>query len=198
MKNISGYKSSNYYRVYDVQRNLKRCIEVEKEKSLTDDDWLKGVSCFVINEKGEILIEKRGSTALTPRKLDLCSGHIDNEETETQAMVRELKEELGIEIDESINVRKLTSEGVPLKFSSSNKRKNFFITFYCLKRNKSNVKIQEKEIKEIIWLPLEEAFELIRSGRTKFPTDYDYESIFQQVRNIYNPSKAKETKLGRE
>ncbi|MBQ2836079.1 MAG: NUDIX hydrolase [Clostridia bacterium] len=185
MKKIKGCKKlDNYYKVYDRLKNLKRIIATNQEKQLDEEEWLEGVSCFVINEKGEVLIEKRVSKGLTPGKLDLCSGHIDNEETHTQAMIRELKEELGIEAEEAMNVIKLDKNAAPLEFVSANKKRNFFITFYCLKRVTSEVKIQEEEIEKIVWLPLEETFVLINSGRTKFPTSYDYEPIFQKVRDI--------------
>ena len=174
------------YKVYDKNGKLKQLIDKKKEKELNEDDWLNGVTCFVINEKGEALIEKRVNKGLTPGKLDLCSGHVDGEETQTQAMIRELKEELGIQLEESMNATKITSNPVPLKFESSGKNKNFFITFYCLKRNNSDVTYQESEIDKIVWLPLEETFELIKSGRTKFPKNYNYEKIFEKVREICN------------
>ena len=106
-------------------------------------------------------------------------------ETETQAMVRELKEELGINLEESMNVVKVTQQGVPLGFESSKKIKNFFITFYCLKRNSSKIEIQKEEIDKYVWLPLEETFQLLKCGRTKFPKNFDYSDIFEKVRNIY-------------
>ena len=186
MENIKVPRvQSVQYRVYDKNGNYKKTIDKKEEKYLSENDWLNGVTCFVINEKGEVLIEVRANKGLTPGKNDLCSGHLDNNETETQAMIRELKEELGIGVEEAMNVVKITPKGVPLGFESSNKIKNFFITFFCLKRNSSDVTIQEEEIKKYVWLPLEETFELIKSGRTKFPKNFDYEKIFEKVRNVY-------------
>lgn len=173
------------YQVYDKSGNYKKTINKSEENKLTEEDWLKGVTCFVINEKGEVLIEVRTNKGLTPGKNDLCSGHLDNSETETQAMIRELNEELGISFDEAINVAKVTERGIPLGFESSNKTKNFFITFYCLKRNTSEVKIQKEEIDRYVWLPLEETFQLLKCGRTKFPKNFDYSKIFEKVRSIY-------------
>lgn len=184
MKEIKGYKREEYYKVYDKSGKLKRIIAKDEEKNLDEEEWLNGVSCFVINENGEVLIEKRVNKGLTPDKLDLCSGHIDGEETKTQAMIRELREELGIEIEEAINVIKLDDNPLPLEFVSSNKKKKFFITFYCLKRRTSQVRIQEEEIEKVVWLPLEEVLALIRSGRTKFPADFNYEEIFQKLRDV--------------
>ena len=187
--NIKGYK------VYNQKGKFIRTISVQKEMSLQDNEWLKGVSCFVLNKDGKVLIEKRVNKGLTPGKLDLCSGHVDGEETQTQAMIRELKEELGIQLEEAVNVAKITPDAIPLQFESSGKIKNFFITFYCLKRNSSDVIYQESEIDKIVWLPLEETFELIKSGRTKFPKNYNYKEIFEKVRNICNnQEKGKERK----
>ena len=186
MENIKVPRvQSVQYRVYDKNGNYKKTIDKKEEKYLSENDWLNGVTCFVINEKGEVLIEVRANKGLTPGKNDLCSGHLDNNETETQAMIRELKEELGIGVEEAMNVVKITPKGVPLGFESSNQIENFFITFFCLKRNSSAVTIQEEEIKKYVWLPLEETFELIKSGRTKFPKNFDYEKIFEKVRNVY-------------
>ena len=96
------------YKVYDRNGMLKREIDKAREKTeIANDDWLKGVSCFVVNENNEVLIERRVNKGLTPGKLDLCSGHIDNSELAIQAMIRELQEELGIKFDEAINVKKL-------------------------------------------------------------------------------------------
>ena len=97
-----------------------------------------------------------------------------------------MKEELGIQLEEAMNVVKITQDAVPLQFESSGKNKNFFITFYCLKRNNSDIVFQKEEIEKIVWLPIEETFELIKSGRTKFPKEYNYEKIFEKVRNICN------------
>ena len=172
------------YKVYDKNGNFKRTITKNQELELTNNEWLKGVTCFVLNENGEVLIEKRTNKGLNPGQLDLCSGHVDDDETQTQAIIRELKEELGIGIEEAMNVTKLTQDGMPFEFESSGLTLNFLITAYCLKRNSSEVTIQKDEIDAIAWVPLEKCFELIKANKTKFPSNYDYEELFQKVINI--------------
>ena len=82
-----------YYKVYDANKRFVR--EIKEKNELEEDGFLKGVTCFVINEKGEVLIEKRSKKSkLMPHQLDLCSGHVNDEETYTQAMIREYIEEL--------------------------------------------------------------------------------------------------------
>ena len=62
---------------------------------------------------------------------------------------------------------------------------------YGLNRSKNTVdalllsEIQKEEIDKYVWLPLEETFQLLKCGRTKFPKNFDYSDIFEKVRNIY-------------
>ena len=177
------------YNVYDENGKIIDEINKKDEMNLDSDTWLKAVTCFVLNENGEVLIEKRVYKGINPGQLDLCSGHVDINETQTQAMIRELKEELGIGLEEAMNVVKVSQDDLKFQIESSGKILNFLGTMYCLKRNSSKVNIQKEEIEKIVWLPLEEAFELIRSGRTRFPKNFNYEEIFQKVKNIRDGKK---------
>lgn len=182
------------YRVYDKNGDLKRIIEKRQESKLDSDEWLKGVTCFVLNENGEVLIEKRANKGLTPGQLDLCSGHLDGDETPTQAMIRELGEELGIGIEEAMNVIKLTQDGIPFEFENSGRTLRFLITAYCLKRNSSKVIIQKEEVDSVKWIQLEKCFELIKNGKTKFPESHEkYDEVFQKVINIRDGRKINST-----
>lgn len=177
------------YNVYDENGKIIDEINKKDEMNLDSDIWLKAVTCFVLNEKGEALIEKRVNKGINPGQLDLCSGHVEVNETQTQAMIRELEEELGIGLEEAMNVVMVSQEEFKLQIESSGKLLNFLTTMYCLKRNSSKVNIQKEEIEKIVWLPLEEVLELIRSGRTRFPKNFDYEEIFQKVKNIRDGRK---------
>ncbi len=55
------------------------------------------VAVFIFNEKGQLLVCERGKD---PAKgsWDLPGGFVDDDETAEQAVVREIKEELGVEI----------------------------------------------------------------------------------------------------
>lgn len=172
------------YNVYNKDGKIIDKVNKKDEMNLNSDTWLKAVTCFVLNEKGEVLIEKRVNKGINPGQLDLCSGHVDINETQTQAMIRELGEELGIGLEEAMNVVKVSQDDLKFQIESSGKILNFLGTMYCLKRNSSEVSIQKEEIEKIVWLPLEETFELIKSGRTRFPKNFNYEQIFQNVRNI--------------
>lgn len=189
LRTLDGYKLNNntgkYYKVYDESGNFLYNINKKDEGTLTDQ-YLRGVTCFVINENGEILVEKRADTELTPRKLDLVSGHIDGEEVGTQAIIRELREEVGIPVQKAQNVHKVGSRKIG--FESEGSKRNFFIEFYYLLLKDSKVNISSEEVNSLEWIPMEKVFEMIKQGETKFPRQsesLDYEEIFNEVKNAY-------------
>lgn len=177
---------SHYYRVYDKNGKYLYDIDRKNELQLTVE-YLKGVTCFVVNQKGEILIEKRAKTKLTPDKLDLVSGHVDNMEIGRQSVIRELNEEVGIDENISASVQKM--DEMPISFESSGKFRNFIIEFYYLLiPERVETTAQHDEVAELKWVPMESAFEMIRSGKTKFPKQsqvVNYEKIFEKVRTEF-------------
>ena len=66
---------------------------------------LSAIFPIIINESRQVLLAKRANTGYMDGKWDFAgSGHVDENETATQAVVREAKEELGILID-SANIK---------------------------------------------------------------------------------------------
>lgn len=188
-----------FYKTYTKSKENKKVYRkrILKVSELEENDYLGGVSCFIIDEKGNILIEKRGNTKITAGQIDLCSGHIDSNETPTQAMVREYIEELHngeekeIAKNEAIqNLKKL--EELDLIFKNDRK---FFIQFYVMKTKLKNTTIQKEEVNSVEWLPMQEVFELIRQGKTKFKYDQRYEKIFKQVEDYYNMKKSQNMQI---
>ena len=180
-----------YYKVYD--RNKRFIRKIHPKEELEEENFLKGVTCFVINKNGEILVEQRArKSKLMSGQLDLCSGHVDGNETYTQAMIREYVEELHSGSreeqerarNEAINKLRPIAE-LDLKFNNKGRNRNFFIKFYALMTDNTDIQAQEEEIENILWVPMIKCFELIRDGKTKFPYDARYEKIFKQVEEIY-------------
>ena len=190
MEFLDRYKANNnndYYKIYDKNGKYLKDINIAEEKSLTDE-YLYGVTCFVINEKSEVLMEVRANTELTPGKIDLVSGHVNGGESGLNAVIRELREEIGIINDMPNRLYKVCSLAKPLGFESKGKIRNFFIDFYCVLTRTENVTLlQKSEVEELKWIPLETAFEMIKQGKTKFPKqagNVNYDQIFSNVRTI--------------
>ena len=148
-------------------------------KGQQTNDYIKCCSCFVVDSKNRVLVEKRGNTVLDAGKLDLCSGHVQSGEISVQGMIRELKEELGI--DESECYGNIKSMGtVTIDF----KRFKCFTDVFLLKRSKETLALQDEEVKGIEYYPIEEVFDLIRKGNTRIPYDQEtkkFEEIFEAI-----------------
>lgn len=77
-------------------------------------DKLEFVSSIITNKEGNVLLLKRLDTLkLDPGKYDLCSGHMKTMEVPMQSMIRELKEETGICIEQIKRMEKLGDIPVP-------------------------------------------------------------------------------------
>lgn len=184
-KNIKGEK---YYKIYDEKGTEIGCINPLFEKR--QSNWLKGVSVFVLTDDGRLVLEKRSkNTKLTPGNIDLVSGHRDEEEKGKEAAYRELKEELGIKKKRVLSLKKIRHE-TPLVFKGG---RNFFISFYVtkLKKGIKNMNFQETEVEDVMIVPLQEGFDLIRQNMTKFPytgNEKKFEEIFEKVELFYRKS----------
>lgn len=87
--------------IYD-DSGQKTGIVVEKYEAHRNCLIHKAVCVWIINSCNEILLQKRGPHVMFPNMLDISfSGHIQSGETSLEAVLREGKEELGIEIDQT-------------------------------------------------------------------------------------------------
>ena len=69
--------------------------EIVHKKNL----WHRLVSCWIMNERGEILLQKRSHTKIrNPVKWARTGGHVNYCENVEEAIIREIKEEIGIDI----------------------------------------------------------------------------------------------------
>jgi len=64
----------------------------------------------IINNKNQILIAKRASHQHQGNKWEFPGGKVENEESPTEALKRELKEELGIEIQSAIDLTNISHQ----------------------------------------------------------------------------------------
>lgn len=70
-----------------------------KYEQWQDDEYHLGCEVWIINSNKEILIQKRSSKcAILPGKWAMTTGRVVSEETTKSGCVRELKEELGIDV----------------------------------------------------------------------------------------------------
>ena len=121
--------------------------------------WRRTVSCWIINEKGEILLQRRtANKKRNPNKWVKTGGQIDSGESAEDAIFREVKEELGIEIPKNqikvVDIHK-----------SDYKSKRFVYNFIFVVNHKIDDDIlQEDEVSEVKYVSIEE-IELARRNK---------------------------------
>ena len=111
-------------------------------------------AAFILNDKGELLVARRGKE---PAKgtLDLPGGFVDNDENAEQGMVREIKEETGLDID---------PDTVEYQFSIPNVYHysgmdihTLDLYFLCHITGEAEVKADD-DAAELQWVPLREVY----------------------------------------
>lgn len=151
-----------YFDILDENGNntnrIKKRTEVHR-----DGDWHKAVHIWIINEHGEILLQRRAPDKDSdPNKLDIsCAGHLTTGDDSTTGAIRELKEELDLEIKPH-ELNYITT----LKRSPEHEDDfvdNEFDDVYLLRTNKKieDLTYQREEISEILFVPYKKFKEMI-------------------------------------
>lgn len=143
-----------------VDKNGNFTGEVMDKEEAHDKNLLHNeVAVFVINNKKQILLQKRSANKrFNPNKWGLCAGHVDSKESLENAALRELQEEIGIDI--SIKELKSLAER---EFTIGNS--NSHITyFYYIKSNlnENDFIIQTEELSEVKWFDIDNVIEMIK------------------------------------
>jgi len=148
-----------YLDVVDENDNLTGEIEdkdIIHEKGL----WHREVAVWVMNEKGDILVQKRAaSKRIKPNKWGFCAGHVDAGEDVEKAAKRELFEEEGLICDlEFLFVEKVPSE------RANNIEDNKFMYMFFARTNKRSEEfiIQYEELSEVKYISMNELERAVR------------------------------------
>jgi len=176
---IQEIKRREHYIVYTEDGEPIRVVGKEELHRLEPEEWLEGATCFVINEKGEILLEKRGKNEIEAGMLDLCSGHVNQGEMAIHTIVRELKEELNIPFEKACNVKKL--QEIDLKTTTN---QNFSATVYALLLGDYPVEYKKEEIETIFFKPRQEVYALFRNNGTRIQYSKAWETVFEKIEKL--------------
>ena len=175
--------------VVDDKDNLTGKV-VDREIVHKEGLWHREAGVIILNENNEMLLEKRAPTKKqSPNKWALCAGHIDAGENPDGTIVREIKEEIGIDV--SINELKfLTVYKRTVKFNNE-QYNNAFLWTYLYKTNKkvSDYTIQEEELSEVKYFKIEEVEKAIKSKDESFA--FSKENFIKELLDLLKQEIAK-------
>lgn len=127
--------------------------------------WHRAVYAFIIDQKGNVLLQKRSANKkMWPNMWDVTAGgHVDSNEFGRQALIREVKEELGIDIKDD-DIKYLIGS------TSINKKENIIDKHYneCYLITKEidieEIDLQKEEVSEVKYFTKREILERINNN----------------------------------
>ena len=145
--------------------------------------WHRAVYGFIINKNGDVLLQKRSANKkIWPNLWDITAGgHVLAGELGEQALIREVKEELDIDITENEVKYLVGSTSTNIKGDIIN---NHFNECYIINKdiNPSLIKLQEEEVSDIKWFSKEEILKRIDNNYDGITTkNFKNSTVF----NIY-------------
>lgn len=135
--------------------------------------WHKAVALYIINSNNQVLLQKRSSKKkLWPNLWDISAGgHVVSGEFGFQAIIREIKEELGADINKNDITFIGSSTSTNIKGDIIN---NHFNEYYIVNKDIdiNKLKLQEDEVSEIKWFNKEDILKRI---------DNNYDGITEKM-----------------
>lgn len=149
--------------------------------------WHKAVVVFIINSKEQVLLQKRSNTKkLWPNMWDITAGgHVLAGEFGFEAIIREAKEELGIDLEKN----EMTFLGSSLSSNIKGDIVNsHFNEYYIVNKDidATKLSLQEEEVSEIKWVDKNEIIEKIKdnyNGITNKEGCWEYLIKYYEWRN---------------
>ena len=142
-----------YRDIYDKNKQLTGKI-FEKSDGVPEGYFYLMVVCFMQNNKGQFLMQKR--VPEKDGKWATTGGHPKAGENSLTGMITEIKEELGISVNPN-----------ELQLFKEAKGKNSFCDLYYLKKDIDikDITVQEDEVETVSWLTLDEINNLLKNGQ---------------------------------
>lgn len=180
--------SKEYFDLLDENGNKigKTKLRTEVHR---DGDWHKAVHIWIINNNGDILLQRRCATKdSNPNMLDISSaGHLSAGDDSLDGAIRELKEELNLDVNkEELQFIKTIKRSSKYTSTFIN---NEFDDLYILRTNKSidDMKFQEDEISEIFFVPYKQFKEMVNNRQPDLLRhDEEFEILFSLFDSEYD------------
>ncbi len=162
--------------VYNEEGKVTGRIVTRGDKSaiFNEGEHIAIAQIYIENDEGKFLIEK--SSKVNGYRLLPTGGHISSGETPLETIIRETKEEIGLDISKD--------EIIDLGFMIVDKPVRFI--FYIKKNvNLDELKLQTEEVEGVIYMTADEIREAIADGRMHGAHNY----ILDRVLNYTNKHK---------
>jgi len=166
----------------DIYNSDGKPLGIKKTRSEVHSQglWHKTVHVWVVNSKGEILIQKRSPKVKDhPNQWDIsAAGHMPAGENEISSALRETEEEIGLKLSPADLIRIGTIKNMSsMEGYVNNEFHSIFVVRIDL--DIKNVKKQESEVEEVKFIPLKELQRIVENNDPSFvPHQEEYVLLF--------------------
>ncbi|MDU3009440.1 MAG: NUDIX domain-containing protein [Peptoniphilus harei] len=160
-----------YWDVYDKKGKWKRRV-IKKGERLKNDEYHIIVEGWILRDDGNFIIQRRALDKKSFAGMWYCSagGSVISRETPKEGMVREFKEELGIDISEDeLSLKRIITE------------RNTIFYIYLVRKNISldEITLQEEEVMDVDLADPSKIKKMVED-KTFIGLDY-YEKFFKGI-----------------
>ncbi|MBQ8299620.1 MAG: NUDIX domain-containing protein [Clostridia bacterium] len=141
--------------LYDNKKQKLNKTMAREDGEPAAGEFKLSVHAWVLNDEGKLLIQKRNENLKrNPGKWGFTGGAVDANETSLDGAMREIKEELGVEISKD-----------EIEYLLSFKREKGFVDIWLVKKNIAieELVLQPEEVSEARWVSLKELKMLIEN-----------------------------------
>lgn len=140
--------------LYDENKNITGEL-IKVGDKIPKDRYILVVCIWMQNSKGELLIQQRSLTKNTcPGMWATTGGHPKSGESSVQGIITEVKEELGVNLNEN-----------EIELIKTFKEEEAFVDLYYIKKDIDIEKVilQEEEVNNVKWVSIEKLEEMIQN-----------------------------------
>ena len=174
-----------YLDIVDENNEFTGMVE-ERKKAHEKNLWHRHVTSWIMNTKGEILLQKRAaSKPRNPNKWAKTGGHVDSGESETDSIQREIKEELGIDVPKE-------QAKVVSIYKSTNPENRFFGYNYIfiIDYKIEDFVLQKEEVSEVKYFSIEQLEEIKQKNAPNYNfTAWGDEQFFNEMKLLRSKRK---------
>lgn len=150
-----------YWDIYDVNGNKTNKIRKKGDK-LEQGEYHLAMEAWIVNSNGNILIQKRSEKCeILPGVWGLTTGRMISGENTIEGCIREVKEEIGLNISKE-----------DLNFVRRIFRTDLIWDIYLIKKDVeiNQLNLQENEVSEVKWVSIDEFNKMLDEGSLfKYP-----------------------------
>lgn len=158
---------AEYWDIYDKDRNKTGRLAQRGVEKLKEGEYHIVVTAVILNSKNEILITQRALFKTFPLMWECNGGSILAGETSLQGIIREVKEEVGVEFKEedAVFLKTLERSCVPPDFKD--------IWIFRKDINDSEITLPDGEAVAFKWVSIDEFEEMFNAGEIVPSVDFD-------------------------